>query len=378
MDFSFKDFMVQSESSQSYYLPILSLDSFVMGMNEAFGLGARIQRLSDEEMQKNVQKIMAQKLTKAERIKLPIIHRSNIKIVDEANNLYDLEELKRLIKVRPAQLLQENEKIQHSGGKATKFFNIGLPALKGLAIDEGTNEFVIVDTCPGAGQCKIYCYARKGGYVQWASSSLSASRRINFLLNDPDGFESKLSSEIEKKKGVYDRKNTNMVIRWHDSGDFFSSEYFDLAMKLARRFPDIQFYAYTKMAGVASAGKPSNFIVNFSGGALPEQETQIDFRKVKHSYVVKRDMFSDCVEMVGGVMQYIPSMLVELKQRIADKFGIDVHTILTYEEWKKKPMPLPRVGENIQAGPWNVIVKPGDGDDSASRIDVLGTYLLEH
>ena len=26
----------------------------------------------------------------------------------------------------------------------------------------------------------------------------------------------------------------------------------------------------------------------------------------------------------------------------------------------------------------NVIVKPGDGDDSANRADVLGTYLLLH
>ena len=27
---------------------------------------------------------------------------------------------------------------------------------------------------------------------------------------------------------------------------------------------------------------------------------------------------------------------------------------------------------------YNVIVKPGDGDDSANRSDVLGTYLLIH
>ena len=27
---------------------------------------------------------------------------------------------------------------------------------------------------------------------------------------------------------------------------------------------------------------------------------------------------------------------------------------------------------------WNVVVAPGDGDDSANRADVLGTYLLMH
>ena len=33
---------------------------------------------------------------------------------------------------------------------------------------------------------------------------------------------------------------------------------------------------------------------------------------------------------------------------------------------------------NFKRDLWNVVVAPGDGDDSANRADVLGTYLLMH
>lgn len=36
-----------------------------------------------------------------------------------------------------------------SSGPDTVFFDIGLPALKGLAVNEKTDEFIVVDTCPG-------------------------------------------------------------------------------------------------------------------------------------------------------------------------------------------------------------------------------------
>jgi hypothetical protein len=91
---------------------------------------------------------------------------------------------------RPAKILKQNEKMQHSDGTSSIFYNIGLPALKGLAVDEDTGEFVVIDTYPGAGVCKTYCYAMKGGYVQWKATSMSQSRMLNFLYNDPEGYHS--------------------------------------------------------------------------------------------------------------------------------------------------------------------------------------------
>ena len=70
--------------------------------------------------------------------------------------------------------------------------------------------------------------------------------------------------------------DTKLVIRWHDAGDFFSDDYLDLAYSVAKDFPDVDFYAYTKMASVSKGSKPSNFKMNFSAGADPSQEKQIN------------------------------------------------------------------------------------------------------
>jgi hypothetical protein len=65
-----------------------------------------------------------------------------------------------------------------------------------------------------------------------------------------------------------------------------------------------------------------------------------------------------------------PSDLQTLKQKLAVKYGFPVDTVITYDEMMKIP-----VGDKPK---WNVIVKPGDGDDSANRSDVVGTWLLIH
>jgi hypothetical protein len=359
---------------------VQSLDEFFNESNE-FGLGAQYTAVDDKEIQDYLRKRSANKLSKSERYKMPYIHKSNVKIVDEENNLYDTEALKTLIKQRPIKLLKQNEKVSHSGGLNTQYYNIGLPALRALAINEKTDQFVIVNTCPGAGMCKVFCYARKGGYVQWKNSSLSQTKIVNFLLNDPEGFKNQLIAEISTHKVNKSKKETQVAIRWHDAGDFFSDQYLKLAFDVAKAFPDIQFYAYTKMASVASADKPKNFIINFSSGATPEQETQVDLTSTKHSKVVDTSIFHDLVQRNSeNKIEYIPGKINELKQRIADYFKINKKTILTYDEWKIKPkkISLQKIGETVKPGPWNVIVKPGDGDESANSLTVIGTYLLMH
>ena len=281
---------------------------------------------------------------------------------------------------RPATILKQNEKMEHSDGTFSVFFNIGLPALKGLAVDEETGEFVVVDTCPGAGACKTYCYAMKGGYVQWKASSLSQTRVLNFLYNDPEGFMHQIENEVTKAEKKFSEKGVKVVIRWHDAGDFFSPEYLELAYKVARKFPNVTFYAYTKLAGVAQGEKPDNFIINFSMGAKSGEEKKIDFVKTKHSKVVPKELFSDLIMKKDGKlvkdekgrMQFSsPENLETFKTRMAAKYSIPKNTILEYDRLMSMP-------ESAEINRWNVIVMPGDGDDSAARRDVLGTFLLIH
>jgi len=389
---------------------IMDLNQFVSSeLNEAdeFGLGANIADLPPDELQSYLKRQAGEpqvyktgpmagqpKLGKkgeplykttpepTDKYRYPYVHPSyarEIQIVDGENRKYDLNKLKDMIIKRPSKILKQNEKITHSGGESTQYFNIGLPALQGLAYDEKNNKFVIVNTCPGAGACKVYCYAKKGGYVQWKDASMSQTRMLNFLVNDPEGFKKMLSSEILAVENKFAKKNVKVAIRWHDAGDFFNPDYMNLAYSIARKFPNVDFYAYTKVADVAKGDKPSNFKMNFSFGAKPEQERQIDIKKTKHSTVVPKQLFDDLITKDDegnpirnekGQIQFTPENETELKRKLSVKYGFPAENVITYDELVKIP-----AGTEPK---YNVIVRPGDGDDSANRADVIGTWLLIH
>lgn len=377
------DILLESQLNE-FGLPdtsIVPLSQFVdQELDEAEMLGATTRILPPGELQAYLQRTAAGEKEKLDKYKMPYVHRGNIEIKDEADRTFDLDKLKAAITDRPEKILKQNEKISHSGGGSTVYFNIGLPALKGLAVNEKTGDFVVVDTCPGAGACKVYCYAKKGGYVQWKASSLSQTRQLNFLLNDPEGYKAKLKAELTAAERKFGKKGTKVVVRWHDAGDFFSPDYLNLAYSIARDFPNIDFYAYTKVASVASGDKPSNFKMNFSAGATPEQEKQIDFAKTKHSTVVPKQMFDDLIlkddsgklikDADGRIQFKSPEALDILKKKLAAKYNVPENSVITYDEMMQIP-----VGTEPK---WNVIVKPGDGDDSANRADVVGTWLLIH
>jgi hypothetical protein len=364
-------------------------------------LDAQSRKLSGRELTGYLDRILAKQKGKTDKYKLPYVHRSLVKdlipIVDQEKNPYDLDKLAKDITVRPARLLKQNEKMQHSDGTTSIFYNIGLPALTGLGYDETKKEFVIINTCPGAGECKTFCYALKGGYVQWRASSLSQTRILNYLWNDPNGFMEQLSTEIDRESRKADAKQGKhkVTIRWHDAGDFFSDEYLDLAYKLAATHPTVDFYAYTKIADVAGSvqNRPPNFKINFSMGARKGEEKRVDFGVTKHSSVVPKEVFNDLIQKDGnklikdaeGRIQWNdPEDWETFKERLANKYSIDPKTILSYSEMMKTPLGSRSKGDNADGARgfkndlWNVVVAPGDGDDSANRSDVLGTYLLMH
>ena len=72
------------------------------------------------------------------------------------------------------------------------------------------------------------------------------------------------------------KKGKQLVVRIHDSGDFYSLEYtlkwFDIMLKL----PEVKFYAYTKMVPLFNLlrkqGKlPNNFRIIYSEGGLADK-----------------------------------------------------------------------------------------------------------
>jgi hypothetical protein len=341
------------------------------------------------------------------KLQYPYIHRENVPTVDvteeklkdlkgvvdsDTGYKFDLGKLYDLITQRPKAILKQNEKMRHSDGTTKIFYNIGLPAIKGLAADEqvgrplpgdskkAASSFVIINTCPGAGSCMVVCFATKGGYVQWKASSLSQTRLLNYLYNDPNGFMSNLSSEISSlTSGKRRKKESEVVIRWHDSGDFFSNEYLEMAYAVARQFPNILFYAYTKIADIALGPKPDNFVINFSMGAQKTQEKRIDFKKQKNSIIVPKTVFKDLLIKVPvspdskkKVWKYVDDNAIKtLKNNLAKEYDVDINSIVTYEELMNIPW-------SNRINKYNVIVKPGDGDVGAARKDVLTSFLLIH
>jgi hypothetical protein len=323
--------------------------------------------------------------TKTDKYKMPYIHRSSaIEYYDEAGKRFKEEAVIEALKQRPKKLLKQNEKMKHSNGALEQFFNVGFAALTGIAVDESTNKLIVVNTCPGAGSCKVDCFAMKGGKVQFKAAWLSDGRILTYLLNDPNGFFSQLSSEIAKEEALGKKGGYTVTIRWHDAGDFFSPEYLDLALKMAQKHPDTKFYAYTKMAGAALAQKPANFIINWSEGAHTSQEKQVkaadpNLDTTKNSRIVPDEMFQDLlvknekgnlIKGASGQWQVQPEKLPELKQRLAQAYKISPSSILSYDEYTSKP--------KVKGMKYNVIVAPGEGDISANDPNVLSTLLLRH
>ena len=337
---------------------------------------------------KGKEKYVSGKL-KTDKYKLPYIHRSSaIKYYSPEEKRYDPEQVKDVLKQRPKKLLKQNEKMKHSNGELEQFFNIGFAALVGVAVDEATDKLIIVNTCPGAGSCKIDCFAMGGGKIQYEAPWQSDGKILTYLLNDPDGFFNQLSAEIAKEESDGKKGGYKVSIRWHDAGDFFSPEYMDLAFKLANKFPDVDFYAYTKMAGAALGAKPKNFIINWSEGAHTSQEKQVkakdpNLHQTKNSRIVPDEVFQDLLvrnekgnleKGPNGQWQVQPDKLPELKQRLAKQYNVSANSILSYDEWEQKT----NRGKKATPVKYNVIVAPGEPDLSANSLGVLGTFLLKH
>jgi hypothetical protein len=361
---------------------ILSVDELV---DEAIKLNAPQRVMPRDELQGYANRIKTGTKTKKDKF-APIIHGSNIKAItkDDNGTEWDLDDLAQQITTRPRAILGTNAKMEKSKTEGEIIYDLTLPALSGIVVDEETGDFVEITTCPGAGQCQLFCYARKGGYVMFPASSMSAAQALNFLVNDPDGYMTRVNQEIKSIKSKTDAAGIQLVVRWHDAGDFFSKEYLDLAYKVADANPSVKFYAYTKMGDVATGAHPKNFIVNFSSGSKRGEEKKVELYKsqgnvVKQGVTVPKDMFFDLIAREGnklikdakGRTQFkSPEALAQFKQRLSQAYKVDPKSIITYDEMLKMPEgPKPQ---------WNVIVQPGAGDRAANRLDVIDSYLMFH
>ena len=211
--------------------------------------------------------------------KMPLHLSTFMGFKDYQGHVISSDEVRKLITTRPKKLIAQNDKLSKSGVNKV-FYDLTMPAYKGLWFDTANNKFKVISTCPFAGECKRFCYALKGGYIQYSASALGAAQMLNFLMNDYEGFKTELlkSLAVEVKKN--NKKGMRTVLRWHDAGDFMSPSYLRTAFDIAKAMPEVLHYAYTKMIPMVrkmESEKPKNFIFNFSyGGAIDTNAAEAD------------------------------------------------------------------------------------------------------
>lgn len=136
--------------------------------------------------------------------------------------------------------------------------------------------------CPFAGECRRYCYDKKS--IR-RFDSVKNKRNSNKRITKTDGFVIRMIKEIEQ--------NNADVIRVHSGGDFYSEEYTAKWWEIARRLPNIKFYAYTKSLPFFKKTKirytnlyknmPRNFTLIFSFGGT--RDDLIDIARDRHAIV---------------------------------------------------------------------------------------------
>lgn len=357
-------------------------------VEEALKLDAPQQKWSRDELQGYVNRIQTDTKTKADKFK-PIIHGSNVKalVKDDGTTEWDLDDLAQQIMTRPSQILGTNAKMAKSKEEGAMTYDLTLPALSGIVVDEETGDFVEIKTCPGAGECQLFCYARKGGYRMFPASSMSAAQALNFLVNDPTGYMAMFDKEVKLAQKRTDKAGIKLLVRIHDAGDFFSKEYYDLAMNVARNNPGAKFYFYTKMGELATdPNAPPNVVSQFSGGAKSREQKIVKVHRdkggfAKEAITLPKDMFRNLFvtdakgkyvkDEKGRTQVKGPAEWNQFKQQLASAYKIDPDTIITYDEMNKIPEgPKPK---------WNVVVFPaGHGDVGAARLDVQNQFLMFH
>lgn len=322
------------------------------------------------------------------RLDKPIYTRGNIEKSMTDGEL-DVEKFKALITAKPKTIFDQNPKMEKTDkGKAQITVNTGLPAILGIIYDEKQGQFYKINTCPGAGSCKLVCYARKGFYGMNDGKSMKLIQRLNLLMNDPSEYYEMIMDELEpaavlaRRQGRREGQDVQLVIRWNDAGDFFSDTYYKIAQKvtadLLKDGYNVKSYAYTKQGKYMDLTS-SDFVMNFSRGANKREMDKVDIEKVKQSAIVPKEVFADIFQKKGpayvkdektGLPLFVKGGYDELKKRIADKYKVPVETLKYLQE-------LPP--QQVEPLSINAIVLPsGDGDVAAQREDVKITFLLIH
>lgn len=155
-------------------------------------------------------------------------------------------------------VFSQNSKMKKtSNAQGIDLYNFGIPAFQ---------SSTGLKTCPNAGACAAGCYARSGTY---GFSNVKSVYEQRLELTQSSDFVERIGIEIDLLLQKAQKNGRQLALRIHDSGDFYSPAYQSAWYHIARAFPEVIFYAYTKQVAqsiLLSGKKPSNFTLIYSYG----------------------------------------------------------------------------------------------------------------
>jgi len=181
----------------------------------------------------------------------------------------------------PISLSEGNEKLNKPNGGYYKILGFGIPARA---------------TCPGALDCIGVCYALQGRY---RTPNVTASREANYQATLSPSF-------VDDMVALLNKRRTYNVVRIHDSGDFYSLEYYGKWCDIARRVPGKIFYAYTKSLHLdLETNRPDNLrIIQSLGG---KYDCHVDMSR-PHSRIFSTDDARIAAGYVDGNVNDVPAI----------------------------------------------------------------------
>lgn len=129
-------------------------------------------------------------------------------------------------------------------------------------------------TCPYAGSCKAYCYAKYGWFHRPVVRAKYERNLAEVMKHDrnPERLAAALVDDIAQFYPALSH------VRLHDSGDFFARWYVQAWVEVAQICDDVVFYGYTKSLPLVDFGAlPKNLRLVQSYGGLRDRD--IDRRR---------------------------------------------------------------------------------------------------
>jgi hypothetical protein len=301
------------------------------------------------------------------------------KTVDKYDYI-DVDYFIKKITTPPSSIIKDsNEKMQHTGNRYQFVYNTGIPALRGIVYDIENEKFYVINTCPTAYTCATTCYAMSGDYIRFPNVSESNTRTLNYMLNYPKKYLAQMEKElkfkckkhnafIKKKIGGGENRNS-VLVRFNDSGDFFSQSYYDMMVstlrKLRKKGYNVKGYAHTKIAEVANGMDNDVMSASFSTDATPSELKKVR-ADVKRSTTIPRSLMKQF-----DLYDYDDAQ--RFLDVVAVKYNVDRDKLYFFDDYEDIS-----TNDYDPNNMFSVVVTNKDGDDGAYRLDVNQIFHLEH